>query len=240
MRHQVERVDPRGKAHKTVPKGWQAVCDDIANKPAFYQDGAELTSRKVQDRYEKIEKNFERLYLNPGTNGSDKQELTPLQRILKASAMKKANLVAVRAETTAAKAAKAAYLGDVEKQFHMRGPSPSLASPSLACYDSTEEALEIERQENEQETSEDGSAGDGARPRKKGRVSGVGGEDTLQDLLAQMTKTAQEENARVAEAAAAQKKERAEEAKVAKKESDEKHREIMAILGSLRGGSGTS
>ena len=51
----------------------------------FFQPGVELTGRKVQGRYEKIEKEFMVLYKNPGTNASDKQ----LQALLKATGKKK-------------------------------------------------------------------------------------------------------------------------------------------------------
>ena len=87
---QVLTKDPRNKkVHKSVPIGWQAVCDIVKWRPDFYQEGTNLTARKVQDRYEKIEKTFSSLYLNPGTNASDKQVLTPLQVILKRTAISK-------------------------------------------------------------------------------------------------------------------------------------------------------
>jgi hypothetical protein len=129
------------------------------------------------------------LYLNPGTNGSDKQVLTPLQLILtplqlilKASATKKANVAAARDESADKEAAKAKYLGDLEPQYHMRGPS---TSPALeGAYSSSEEAAEVARQkEEEEEVSEEASAGGGARLRKKGRVSAVGGVGTQEELL---------------------------------------------------------
>jgi hypothetical protein len=122
------------------------------------------------------------LYLNPGTNGSDKQALTPLQLILKASATKKANVAAARDENADEAVAKDKYLGDLEQQCHISGPS---TSPVLeGVYDSSEEATEVARpKEEEEEAGEAASAGSGARPRKKGRVSAVGGEDTLEEFL---------------------------------------------------------
>jgi hypothetical protein len=54
------------------------VCDAVAPEPAFYQRNAALTGRKVQYRYEELDKTFESMYLNPGRNGSNKQVLTPL------------------------------------------------------------------------------------------------------------------------------------------------------------------
>jgi hypothetical protein len=81
------------------------------------------------------------------------------------------------------------------------------------------------------------SAGGSARPRKKRRVNAVGGEGTLEELLYQLTKTGQEENARAAETAVAEKKKkRAQLAAVAKRESDEKRGEITAFLRSSRAG----
>ena len=64
------------------------------------------------------------MYLNPGTNASDKQVLTPLQVILKRTAILKDEAAERSKEGAKEKAAKAKYLGKLEKQFHMRGPSP--------------------------------------------------------------------------------------------------------------------
>jgi hypothetical protein len=81
---QVLTVDPRNKKlHKSVYDGWIAVSNAVGSSPAFYQSGITLTRRKCQEKYERLEKNFMALYKNPGTNGSDKQDLTPIQVILK-------------------------------------------------------------------------------------------------------------------------------------------------------------
>jgi hypothetical protein len=53
------------------------------------------------------------LYLNPGISESNKQVLTPLQLILKASAMKTASAAAACDESVDKAAAKAKYLGEL-------------------------------------------------------------------------------------------------------------------------------
>ena len=92
----------------------------------LFQPGVKLTGRKVQGRYEKIEKEFMVLYKNPGTNASDKQ----LQALLKATGKKKDEQNDERMESAKEKADKQKYLGDLEKQYHMRWPSPPKASSS--------------------------------------------------------------------------------------------------------------
>ena len=178
-----------------------------------------LKGRKVQDRYEKLEKAFEGSYLNPGTNGSDKGALTPLQPILKDSAMKKATCISDRGESAEKKAAKAKYLGQVERQFHMRAPSPGSADKNCNAYDSNEEEAEILRQAGRVKET-----GGEAPPKKKarassvgkGRVSSVGGEETFPGPR---YSDGAAENARAAEKDAADEKER-----------DDIHKEILALL----------
>ena len=76
------------------------------------------------------------MYLNPGTNGSDKQDLTPLQAILKKTAESK-DLAAEHSRKSARdKVEKKKQMGDLEKQFHMRGPSP---------YATSDDEIEISR-----------------------------------------------------------------------------------------------
>jgi len=88
------------------------------------------------------------LYLNPGTNGSDKQDLTPLQVILKKTAEAK-DLAAENCRKSAKdKAAKKKQLGDLEKQFRMQGPSPTKtvdasASSSSSFTPQSEDEFEI-------------------------------------------------------------------------------------------------
>jgi hypothetical protein len=201
----------------------------------FFQPGVELTGRKVQGRYEKIEKEFMVLYKNPGTNASDKQVLTPLQALLKATGKMKDEQNDERMESAKEKADKQKYLGDLEKQYHMRGPSPPKASSSeaSAAYDDDEEEAEVRRQQQENQfgtyviDSGDEAEAAGARPRKKKRKSSsAGGEESLNDLMVQMTQAAADENARAAETAAAAKQEREEE----KARADARHEELMRAL----------
>ena len=142
-------IDPRNKkAFKTINDGWIAVANAANTRPEFYQSGTVLTHRKVRERYEALEKNFRKLYLNPGTNGSDKQELTPLEVILKKTAEAK-DLAAENCRKSAQdKAAKKQQLGDLEKQFRMQGPSPTktvdaLASSSSSFTPQSEDEFEI-------------------------------------------------------------------------------------------------
>ena len=144
----------------------------------FFQPGVELTGRKVQGRYEKIEKEFMVLYKNPGTNASDKQVLTPLQALLKATGKKKDEQNDERMESAKEKADKQKNLGDLEKKYHMRGPSPPKASSSSeasAAYDDDEEEAEVRRQQQKTQfgtyviDSGDEAEAAGARPRKKKR-----------------------------------------------------------------------
>jgi len=142
-------IDPRNKkAFKTVGDGWTAVANAANTRPEFYQRRSVLTERKVRDRYETLEGDFKSLYLNPGTNGSDKQDLTPLQVILKKTAEAK-DLAAENCRKSAKdKAAKKKQLGDLEKQFRMQGPSPTKtvdasASSSSSFTPQSEDEFEI-------------------------------------------------------------------------------------------------
>ena len=130
---QVNQIDPRNKSvHETVPKSWGAVCDFIKARPDFYQAGTNLTYRKIQDRYEKLEKDFSSLYLNPGTNASDRQVLMPLQVTLKKTAEAKELAAARSKESAKAKVDQKKYLGKIEDQFRMHGPSPTKVGDTSA------------------------------------------------------------------------------------------------------------
>ena len=200
----------------------------------FFQQGVALTGRKVQTRYEKIEKEFKAFYTNPGTNASDKQVLTPLQALLKETGKKKDDQKDERDESAKEKADKQKYLGDLELQFHMRGPSPTNASSSgaSAAYDEDEEEAEVRRQQQETQfgtyviDSDDEAEEACTRPKKKGRKTSAGGEESLNDLMVQMTQAAADENARAAETSAADKQEREEE----KARADARHGELMRAL----------
>ena len=144
--------------------------------PMLFQPGVKLTGRKVQGRYEKIEKEFMVLvvfYKNPGTNASDKQ----LQALLKATGKKKDKQNDERVESAKEKADKQKHLGDLEKQYHMRGPSPpkAFSSEASAAYDDDDEEAEERRQQQEGRfgtyviDSGDEAEAAGARPRKKKR-----------------------------------------------------------------------
>ena len=77
------------------------------------------------------------MYVNPGTNGSDKQDLTPLEVILKKTAEAK-DLAAENCRKSAKdKAAKKQQLGDLEKQFRMQGPSPTKTGDASASSSSS-------------------------------------------------------------------------------------------------------
>ena len=78
---------------------------------------------RVRDRYETLERTFRSLYLNPGTNGSDKQDLMPLEVILKKTAEAKDVAAENCGKSANDKAAKKQQLGDLEKQFRMQGPA---------------------------------------------------------------------------------------------------------------------
>ena len=96
----------------------------------------------VRDRYETLERTFRSLYLNPGTNGSDKQDLTLLEVILKKTAEAK-DLAAENCRKSAQdKAAKK------QQQFRMQGPSPTKtvdasASSSSSFTPQSEDEFEI-------------------------------------------------------------------------------------------------
>jgi len=75
----------------------------------------------VRDRYETLERTFRSLYLNPGTNGSDKQDLTLLEVILKKTAEAK-DLAAENCRKSAKdKAAKNNNWGTWKNSFACKG-----------------------------------------------------------------------------------------------------------------------
>ena len=92
---------------------------------------------RVRDRYETLERTFRSLYLNPGTNGSDKQDLTPLEVILKKTAEAKDVAAENCRKSANDKAAKKQQLGDLEKQFRMQGPSPTKTGDASASSSSS-------------------------------------------------------------------------------------------------------
>ena len=217
-------IDPRNKkAFKTIGDGWTAVANAANMLPEFYQSGTVLTDRKVRERYEALERNFRKLYLNPGTNGSDKQELTPLEVILKKTAEAK-DLAAEIAE----KVPKFQRLSseEVEREFER-------LSPEEVAKLTPEERCEYQRQADflhdlfELQEEEDASGEAALRARfdndnrasKRRRVSTPNGEDDVSEIAEQLKKNAEEENARAAAKEEADKQERA-----AEKEADKQQR----------------
>ena len=97
--------------------------------------GTNLAYRHVQEHYERLERDFSKMYLNPGTNASDKQELTPLQILLKKSAVSKELALERSKKTAKEKEAKKKQLGDLETQYRMRGPSPTKFDHASATSD---------------------------------------------------------------------------------------------------------
>jgi hypothetical protein len=159
------------------------------------------------------------LYLHPGTNGNDKRVLRPLKLILKVRVMKKAAFKHAFYENNVFLTGRRAQIRNNTPTRRRRRPSTSgawrnsttcagiLLLPRLkGLKTAPKKPPKLHARKKRRRPAKRLSAGGGARPRKKRRVSAVSGEGTLEELLCQLTKTGQEENARAAETAVAEKK----------------------------------